>query len=286
MIDRYLKDVVPTRNGDENRQNTYLGWWRKELGPYLLSDITPSRIAHGRDRLLSEVTYRGKKRSNATVVRYMAALSTVYTSAINEWGWVESSPLKKVKKPKEPRGRIRFLDEKEREALLAVCQKSECRYLYLIVVMAISTGMRRGEIRGLRWRDVDLQKGRIVLEKTKNEEARAVPLVGKAHALLSDLAKRPHEDDDLLFPGRKSSIPVEFHKAFISALEEAKIKNFRFHDLRHTAASYLAMNGATLAELADVLGHKTLAMVKRYAHLSEAHTSKVVERMNETIFGG
>ena len=66
---------------------------------------------------------------------------------------------------------------------------------------------------------------------------------------------------------------------------EAKIENFRFHDLRHSAASYLAMNGASLAEIAEVLGHKTLQMVKRYAHLSEAHTAKVVAKMNESIFG-
>jgi len=69
-------------------------------------------------------------------------------------------------------------------------------------------------------------------------------------------------------------------------MKTAQIEDFRFHDLRHSAASYLAMNGATLAEIADVLGHKTLAMVKRYAHISEQHTSKVVARMNENIFGG
>ncbi len=72
---------------------------------------------------------------------------------------------------------------------------------------------------------------------------------------------------------------------WLTALEEAGIGNFRFHDLRHSAASYLAMNGASLAEIAEVLGHKTLQMVKRYAHLSDAHTAGVVERMNTAIFG-
>jgi integrase len=91
-------------------------------------------------------------------------------------------------------------------------------------------------------------------------------------------------DTDLLFPRDDGLAPMEIRKHWNRALREAGIEDFRFHDLRHTAASYLAMNGATLAEIADVLGHKTLQMVKRYAHLSDQHTASVVERMNQNIF--
>ena len=128
-----------------------------------------------------------------------------------------------------------------------------------------------------------MQKGVAVLHETKNEERRAVPLAGPALGLLRDLSRVRRIDSDLVFagPDGRAIFP---RKPWERALAAAEIADFRFHDLRHSAASYLAMNGATLAEIAEVLGHKTLAMVKRYAHLTEAHTAKVVTRMNEAIF--
>ena len=92
-------------------------------------------------------------------------------------------------------------------------------------------------------------------------------------------------DTNLLFPDETGKKPVEIRPAWEKVLKEARLKDFKFHDLRHSAASYLAMNGASLAEIAEVLGHKTLQMVKRYSHLSEQHTASVVSKMNEKIFG-
>jgi len=155
------------------------------------------------------------------------------------------------------------------------------------VVLALSTGMRQGEILGLRWPAVDLTAGRITLHETKNDERRVVPLASKALELLKSHAKVRRLDTDLLFPGKvKHSVPMDLRTPWETALKKAGIEDFHFHDLRHSCASYLAMNGASLAEIAEVLGHKTLAMVKRYAHLSEAHTAGVVSRMNAKIFGG
>ena len=103
--------------------------------------------------------------------------------------------------------------------------------------------------------------------------------------LLRERSKVRRIDTELVFPGRiDPSKPVDLRSPFETALKRAGIEDFRWHDLRHSAASYLAMNGASLAEIAEVLGHKTLAMVKRYTHLSEAHTAGVVERMNARIF--
>lgn len=191
----------------------------------------------------------------------------------------------KVKKPSLPQGRDRFLDEDEREKLLQVCQESQCAYLYPIVIIAISTGARRGEILNLRWRDVDLERGLARLVKTKNNEKRAIPLTHLALEIIQKLYRMENPSKtDFLFPRADGKKPVEITKHWKKALIEAEIEDFRFHDLRHTAASYLAMNGATLAEIAEVLGHKTLQMVKRYAHLSDQHTASVVERMNRKIF--
>jgi len=221
----------------------------------------------------------------ATVVRYLAVLSHLYTVASSEWEWLETNPVRRVRRPKLPRGRVRFLDKDELCALLSACQQSGHPCLYPVVVIAVSTGMRHGEILGLRWQDIDLVRHRITLEQTKNGDRRSVPLVGRARTVISGYAKFRQIETLLVFPSRhKPGVPVDLRKPWLKAVEKAQLEDFRFHDLRHTCASYLAMSGATLAEISEVLGHKTLAMVKRYAHLSDSHTSKVVERMNQEIF--
>jgi integrase len=220
----------------------------------------------------------------------MAALSHAFTIAVREWGWIEDSPMRKVTKPKESRGRVRFLSDEERNRLLKACRESSNPYLYPVVVLALSTGMRRGEIMDLTWDKVDLSRGRAILHETKNGDYRAAPLAGHALELLKELAKVRRIDSNLLFPSKeiqpqKPQKPVDLRDPWDAAVERAGIHDFRFHDLRHSAASYLAMNGASLSEIAEVLGHKTLQMVKRYAHLSEGHTASVVASMNQKIFG-
>jgi len=276
-IDRYKDSVLPAKR-DHKKQSAQLDWWRNELGAYTLADVTPSLLGEARDTL-------SKGRSPATVVRYIAALSHVFTIAVNEWEWLENNPMRKVRKPKEPRGRVRILSDDERKALLEACKNSNNQYLHAIVVLALSSGMRQGEIMTLRWQDVDIEKGFIVLHETKNNERRSVPLTSYAHELLKEHSKLRRLDTDLLFPGKNPKKPVFIRAPWVEAVKEAKIENFRFHDLRHSAASYLAMNGATLAEIAEILGHKTLQMVKRYSHLTEQHTAKVVAKMNKQIFG-
>ena len=303
-IKRYKESVLPTKK-DKKKQGALLDWWKDEIGSYTLADITPAKISECRDKLLKGVTQRGTQRAPATVVRYLAALSNVFTIAVNELEWLEDSPMRKVTKPKEPRGRVRFLSEDtiesdgnviegERTRLLKACQKSSNPYLYPVVVLALSTGMRQGEIMGLKWEDVDLHQGRITLHETKNGERRVVPLVGKALELLKEHSRVRRLGTPLLFPSKVKKHspgegvtykPIDLRAPWEAALKDAGIDDFRFHDLRHSAASYLAMNGASLAEIAEVLGHKTLQMVKRYAHLSEAHTAGVVAAMNKKIFG-
>lgn len=286
MIDRYILDVLPLKKKSEDNQKPQLLWWKKEIGSNLLADVTPALIAEQRDKLLREpIEKKGTLRSPSTVVRYLAALSHVFSTAMKEWGWIDDSPMRKVTKPKEPRGRVRFLSDEERSALLGACKESTNPYLYTVVVLALSSGMRQAEIMTLRWSDVDLQRGRIVLHETKNGERRLVPVAGHALQLLRELDRVRRIDTTLLFPSEDPSKPIDLRFPWEKALQAAGIEDFRFHDLRHSAASALAMNGASLAEIAEVLGHKTLSMVKRYAHLSESHTAGVVERMNERIFG-
>lgn len=305
LLDRYIKHALPANPEHAANTKAQLLWWRDRIGAKMLSDISSAVIVEQRDLLLTEpiATVRkekqpdgsikeivtSRKRSPSTVVRYLAALSTVYTKAVKEWKWVprDMNPMPDVKKPKEAKGRVRFLSDEERVALLESCARRKNKSLHTIVILALSTGARRGEILGLHWEDVSFEHRRIILRDTKNGETRSVPLVAVAYDLMKEYSKVRRMDTPLVFPrvGKEGDKPMSIREAWVSAVEDAGIADFRFHDLRHSAASYLAMNGATLAEIADVLGHKTLQMVKRYAHLSESHTLGVVERMNQKIFG-
>lgn len=292
-IDRYIKEELPKKAKGGANQTAQLAWWRKVLGAYTLADVTAPRVTECRNRLLQEPKKpKSKKpdpdavpglRTPATVARYLAALSHVFTIAMKEWGWMDANPMAKIKKPKEPRGRERFLSDGERQRLLDSC-KSLSKPLHSIVVLALSTGMRRGEVMTLRWSQVDFGRKRITLFKTKNGEVRVLPLMGFASELLAELSKVRKIDCDLVFFGTEIGRPFDLQKPWYAAIKAAQIEDFKFHDLRHSAASYLAMNGASLLEIAAVLGHKTLAMVKRYAHLSDLHTERVVEKMNGKIF--
>lgn len=293
-IDRYHREVLSHRKNPVN-QKTYLKWWKDTLGDYALASITPAIISDQRAALLGTKNKYGRKIGPVTVNRYVQSLGHVLNIAMKEWEWAQDNPVSKIKKHKESRGRVRYLDDDERKALLSACQSSENPHLYLVVVMALSTGARKMEILGLKWPDIDFERGQIVLHETKNGERRAIPLQGFARELMIKHAKKRNPECAYVFPSKKTTKdkngktvyqPIDIRTAWENALIKAEIVNFRFHDLRHSAASYLAMNGASLAEIAEVLGHKTLQMVKRYAHLSDAHTSGVVAKMNDKIFGG
>lgn len=284
LIDRYCNEYLPnnkdrTYSDREIKERTQkLIFWRDRIGYLVLADVTPQLISEHLETM---------PQSNATVTKYLKNLSHAFNVAVKKYGWITDNPILKVTTPAQPKGRVRFLDDAEREKLLQACKESKNPVLYPCVVLALSTGMRQGELMGLKWQDVDLQHGVIILHETKNGERRRVPVSGLALELLKEHAKVRRIDTALLFPSKiKPQQPIELKKAWQTALNKAQIENFHWHDLRHCTASYLAMDGASLAEIAEVLGHKTLSMVKRYAHLSDGHVSNVVASMNRKIFGG
>ncbi|NCC03383.1 MAG: site-specific integrase [Proteobacteria bacterium] len=292
-VERYIRDVLAHTRNPINRK-TYLAWWKKELGAYTLADVTPALIVEKRDKLVGTINKYGRAIGRTTANRYTQALGHVFSVAIKEWGWHSENPVGNISKFKEPRGRVRYLSDNERVALLAACKESDNPYLYQVVVLALSTGARKMEILSMKWQDISFERNAIILNETKNGERRVLPLAGHARMLLKDLSDIRVLGCDYVFPAKRVKRgadgkflyqPIDIRTAWETALKKAKVEDFRFHDLRHSAASYLAMNGATLAEISEVLGHKTLQMVKRYAHLSEAHTSTVVASMNERIFG-
>lgn len=284
LIERYCAEYLPnnkdkTYSEREQKERTQkLNWWCDHIGYMVLADVTPQLISEHLEAM---------PQSNATVTKYLKNLSHAFNIAVKKWGWITENPILKVTTPAQPKGRVRFLDDDERTNLLAACKESKNPVLYPCVVLALATGMRQGELMSLKWNDVDLKNGVAILHETKNGERRRVPISGLALELLKEHSKIRRIDTALLFPSKlKPQQPVDLKKSFQTALIKAQIDNFHWHDLRHCTASYLAMNGASLAEIAEVLGHKTLSMVKRYAHLSDGHVSNVVASMNHKIFGG
>ena len=277
-----------------------LAHWRGIFGPDSLDTLTPARISKVRDKLLSEDTPRfitpatgdseqdskrpRAKRSGATVNRYLAGLSSCLAYGVKTLQWIEKNPCERITKPTESKGRVRFLSDDERTALLQACKPHED--LYLAVVLALSTGARQAEIMTLRYGQIDFGRTVITLDQTKNGETRALPLVSTAFTLLKERAKVRSLNDDRVFPPTsraKKSQCLDLRQPWDKALKEAGIKNFHWHDLRHTAASYLAMAGVSLVEISKILGHRTMQMVSRYSHLSDGHIVATGEKLAQRL---
>lgn len=287
-IDRYEREVLPRKRPSTQESQRYLlRWWKQRLGPVTLAEVNTPLVVEKRSELLAEPKRQGGQRSNAIANRYLALLSHVLAIAEREWQWIDSNPCRRISKLPESRGRDRWLDDDERDALLEACKSSAEPALYPIVVLALSTGMRKGEISGLKWSDVDFERRRIILKQTKNGRTRSVPLVGHARDVLREWGRTRRIDNLLVFPGRPvpdGARQLDFRHSWVKAVKAAELADFRFHDLRHSAASYLAMTGASQRDIMEICGHLTPTMAARYSHLSERHVDGVVERMNASIF--
>lgn len=279
LIEKYIDEELPKRKSDMKKFKTQLAWWQKEIGEYFLTNITPDLLSSCKKKLLEEPSAKPQnkdgKRSPATANRYMACMSIVFTKAVKEWGLLEKNPMFNISKEKEPRGRVRFLTDDEQEILLKAC-KQISEDLLLFVLIAITSGARYSEILNLRWQDLDLRNNQYYFIDTKNGESRGVPIASVVANKLNEKSKIRNLKSDYIFSTSNGNL-IYMRGLFYNALAIAKIKDFHFHDLRHTAASYLAMNGASLLEIAEILGHKTLSMVKRYSHLTIKHTSRLIE---------
>ena len=284
FIDRYIEKELPKNPLSQKKQTALLSWWKQHLGKYFLCHISPPMIAELRDLLLQGQTRRKKLRTNSTTNRYLAALSRAFTIGIKEWGWLKDNPVLKITRPKENKGRERYLEKDEVDTLLTACRNSKTNFLYAIVLFSLATGSRKGEVLGLKWEDIDFTRERVTFRDTKNGENRIIPLSPTVLHCLQDERKKRLTPSEYIFPSQDGKKPADIRSAWENAVKEANLKDICFHSLRHTAASHLGMSGASTLEIAEILGHKTLAMVKRYSHLSTAATARTLNRMNDVIF--
>ncbi|ABF41070.1 phage integrase [Candidatus Koribacter versatilis Ellin345] len=219
------------------------------------------------------VTKRAAEVSPATVAKELVTLKHLFRLCV-EWELLVLNPATGVKAPKVAPGRVRWLQPEELRALLQACPD----WLRPIAGLAAATGMRRSEVLGVRWFDVDRRNGCLTLRQTKNNESRIVFLNQSALHVIDSLRKG--KSSEKLFP---KVTPEQVSMGFLRTCRELGIEDFRWHDLRHCFASLLRQSGADLQDVAELLGHKDLRMTKRYSHLSPAHLSAAARRFDAVL---
>jgi len=230
------------------------------------NQVKKSKLKDGKEQFIAP----------ATVNRSLAVLKSMFNRAI-VWGKADNNPFKGVKLFKENNQRLRFLEKEEIGKLLENCYE----HLKPIVIVALNTGMRKGEILGLRWRDIDIQRGIIHLLDTKNGEKREVPMNEIVQRTIIGVLKHP--ESQYIFCNNKGQPYGDIKKSFLTALGKSGIVNFHFHDLRHTFASQLVMSGVDLNTVRELLGHKSLEMTLRYSHLSPDHKKRAVDVLGKRL---
>ena len=267
------------RSRDMRRQ---LDWWRCRIGSEPAATISRRRILWLRKELLREKSASGGCRKAATVNRYVSALSALFTWALRK-GWIDHHPLRGISPLDEGDQRLRFLSDEERGCLLDACLETSGARLHALVTLALATGARRGELLGLRWSDIDLKARVVTFGRTGVQGGRSLPLPPAAVATLRPLAKVRRIGGNEVFANPSGSVDFP-RRQWEAAVRVAELEDFRFHDLRHSAAAYLAQCGASLAEIAEFLGHKTLQGVQRYSGLIDRRSRSPVERLHERLF--
>ena len=215
-----------------------------------------------------EIIATHKPLAAATINRYRCTLQSILSWArrkrLMPKTW--TNPVAETQRMPEDNARSRYLSEAEYEKLLKTSRISSWPKLTLLIMLAVTTGARRGTLLSLQWKDVDLSEGRAFCARTKNGEPFVLVLMPDVLQELKRFSGKS-KPEDLVFCGKYPTKPMNFNKTWEAALADAQIEGVVFHTLRHTHASWLARRGAPLLAIADSLGHKSLAMTKRYSHL-------------------
>lgn len=280
MIDRYLDDVLDTKSAKKawlGQQRAQLLWWKQQLGPNRrLINVDPATLDEAKAELMK------KRCKGATIRRYFSTLNHVINTAIKPWGWMTENPISDITLPPEPSGRVRYLDEDELPALLVSCKQERRIPLFELVVFAISTGPRKNEALSLRCKDINLDRRIATIYDTKNGEPRILYLHDYVCDMIRAMPSYKKGSAKLLFSTRMGQ-RINIEHAWRKALKRAGIRNFRFHDLRHSFASYMAMKDNPLNAVGEALGHKDYKQTKRYAHLSTTYVGRLVREMTSGI---
>jgi integrase len=257
ILTRYRDEISPTKRSAQSEQLRIDAIIRRPICHRTLALLTSADLAKYRDERLKVV-------APATVIRELNTIGHAIDTARREWGvHLVENPARMVKRPTAPNGRTRRLSDNEEQDLLEAAERGRCRYMRPLITLALETGARRGELLGLRWADIDLDRRIAHLPLTKNGSARDIPLSSRATETLRALAARRDSDTDHVFPISGNAVRLAWERL----RQRAGIVDLHFHDLRHEAVSRLFEKGLDMMAVAAISGHKTLSMLSRYTHL-------------------
>ena len=221
-------------------------------------------------------------RSNNTINKYLMCISAVLTYAVRELEIIDINPMSKINIMPKPQGRTRFLSMEEIRMFIDAC-KSHSKYLYVFVLISISTGARYSEVLTLAVENFDFVNNQVHYLDTKNKEHRGVPIDSGVLSVVKEYLKENSIVKGLIFLNPTTGKLRYIRGCLQKIIENLGLKDFRPHDIRHTTASYIAMNGGSLLDIAEILGHKSLVMARRYSHLTDKHTAKVLNKVTSKI---
>jgi integrase len=251
------------------RDRTSLNSLLPFFGSKRLKNISPFMVEKYKQQ-------RRGKVSAASVNRELACMKHMFNLAI-KWGKVSKNPVREVKLFKEKNRRLRFLSEEEADRLVNACNAQ----LKPVVITALETGMRLGEILKLKWNDIDFERNLVMLDETKSGSPRQIPLSDELREMFIDMKSRSTQE--YVFLNKQGKPFRDIRESFERAKKKARINNFRFHDLRHTFASHLVMAGIDLVTVKELLGHKTIQMTMRYSHLSGKHKQQAINILQRRL---
>jgi integrase len=262
----YLERVIPIMKSIRTERDRVKRWMR-DLGNPPLGQITRSEIEAWRRQKMPTL-------KPASINRELSRLRHMLNTAV-DWDLLEKSPMHGMKFLRENNARTRYLSMEECQRLIAAAIAPHVR---AIIIVALHSGMRQGEILNLCWQDLDFHSNFILIRDSKNGQARHVPMDEALCSLFRDYPRRP--DTQLIFAGCGGARLTAIRTGFVNACTRAGFTDLHFHDLRHTFSSQFVMGGGDLYILKELLGHKSITMTQRYAHLSPAYKTKAIDRMN------
>jgi integrase len=266
----------------ENKRSTsdqyYIGVFKVFFKRKTFAEISPMLIEKFKSERRKTPTKAGKPRRPASINRELECLSAIFSMAMRKpHRLIAENPCREVAKLKEENQRNRYLAAEEEERLLAACIGDRA-HLRPIIIVALNTGMRRGEILSLKWSQVDFQRNIIHLIRTKSGKQRDVPINSVVRDEL--LALQPQSRGECIFANSKTGRALASCKrAFMKACQLASVEDLQFHDLRHTAATRMAETGAEPSTIKDILGHSDIRMTDRYTHAVEMRKRTALERL-------
>lgn len=279
LINYFDNNVAKVRYSHYDKYKVLYQWWKDKIGNIKIKELSTSHLANCKNILINEKIYKGKTettRKPNTINKYLMAISAVLTYAVDELQIIDINPMSKIKTLKKPNSRTRFLSDEQIETL-ALKAKSHSLRTFVFFMLLLKTGGRYNEVRHLQTKDIDRKNNRVYFLDTKNGTHRGVHIDTYMIDLIDNYMKTYNIESGYIFATNRQGSDLAFMKAPMEKIiKDAGLVDFHIHDIRHTFASKMAEEGASLLEIAEALGQKSLTVARLYSHLTLKHTEQVV----------